>query len=551
MDATVNKGKLIINEFGNGFVNMPDKIVYINKFGLNNAFDGEEVEFTFYEKEGNYYGTVVNYSLLNKVFIGTVHHHFHKYTYIYCDELKKSNLIEIETPVYLEKNRWVKVQIISQNNGKLQGQLMAIYSYYQDIIIQEKWGLNNIDSLPISSPASSDTIDQTSLNTFTIDPESSQDCDDAFSIEYISNEEIRVYVHISDVAHWINPDTVSSEDFDVIMKRGNTYYGDSQNWTMIPRNYADNICSILPNKETRVVTNEFIYNKMNGTLEFVKWYYSKVISKHKWHYDYVDAVMEYERDFSTIYETSLIIGKSIPDFNLTQDTKSHSMVKYWMIHVNNIMCKEVARIYRANPKPDESKFSLIKTYLGNFQVTREELVELAPHTPIYRFMLKALLTKAYYTTANSYHYGIGIDNYTHWTSPIRRSVDLLNHLILKGYQFTEEKLAEYLQWANEAEIVQDKIEGFIQKYKNMNIVNVGDKFCGIIIGVFSTGISVYIEGLDEKYMIHISKLSKNRLIYDKEMNTLENQEDRYRMFNIIQVIVVNKDVEKIDFEPVF
>ena len=64
---------------------------------------------------------------------------------------------------------------------------------------------------------------------------------------------------------------------------------------MIPKIYANNVCSILPNKKTRVVTNHFIYdpieNNLDKRLVYIKWFYSYVISKNKYDYDYVDKIM--------------------------------------------------------------------------------------------------------------------------------------------------------------------------------------------------------------------------------------------------------------------
>ncbi len=55
------KGKLIINEFGNGFVNVDNKIIYINKSDLNKGFHNEMVEVEYTEENDMYYGKVINF----------------------------------------------------------------------------------------------------------------------------------------------------------------------------------------------------------------------------------------------------------------------------------------------------------------------------------------------------------------------------------------------------------------------------------------------------------------------------------------------------------
>ena len=136
--------------------------------------------------------------------------------------------------------------------------------------------INNITIIPkvVSDIKNieSERKDLTNLYTFTIDPKTCKDCDDAFSIEYI-NGKCHIYVHISDVAHYINP---TIPEFDEIIKRGTTIYGSSRNWTMIPELYSNYICSILPNKETYVYTNEFIFLESTESIEYVDSYYSVI-----------------------------------------------------------------------------------------------------------------------------------------------------------------------------------------------------------------------------------------------------------------------------------
>ena len=638
-------GKLIINEFGNGFVNanllssntvntvntmnlsghlcvdkelfsktnMEENIsIYINKKDLNNAFHNEIIEVEYYKKKDLYYGKVINYSLINKIFIGYVHHFYLDEIFIYCSELKKSNLISIKKILSLTKNSWVVVKIQSTNNNKLFGELLEILPNDIDTIIEKKFNLTNICieqndinthieqndinthieqndinthieqndinthieqndinthieqndinthieqndiNTHIEQNDINTHIEQCYLDTFTIDPERTQDCDDAFSIEFIDENNIKIYVHISDVAHWINP---NNPLFYEIIKRGNTFYGKNKNWPMIPRNYSDNYCSILPNKKTYVVTNEFIYNKNDNTLNYNKWYYSVIESKNKYNYDYVDSVLNFDNNqFKIIYDTSMIIKKDINDFNLVNETKSHIMVKYWMIKVNQIMSGIVQKIYRSNLKPSNNKFELLKNYFeykGINIESRNEIIKFINENPtkFNYYMIKNLLTKAYYYSTDKTHYGLGINNYTHWTSPIRRACDLLNHCILKGYDIN---IVPYLEYMNEMELKQDLIEEFIINFNNYKNINIGNIFEATIIKLNSNCIIIYIEDLDNKFSLHISKLSKTneKLIYDENDKLLmdENCMVLYKLFDKINVRLTKIDFEILDFD---
>ncbi len=389
----IANGQLIINEFGNGFVNVKNnniqnKTIYIKKQDLNRAFNNELVEVLYHQENGQYYGKVINYSLIDRTFIGFVYHFYKEYIYIYVPELKKSNLINIKTKTKLEKGNWIIVKVKEEIENKLYGEFIDKIENDIDIIIQQKYNLDSIelDDEDLKIIENNKTqedykydcetiankikrIDQTELDTFTIDPITTQDCDDAFSIKIIDDNIVHIYVHISDVAHFINPD---NKLFDTIIKRGNTYYGKNKNWTMMPREYSDNIGSILPNKKTHVVTTEFIFNRKENIIKYVGWYYSDIISKNKYYYELVDDIMESEKDninnpFNIIYDTSVLLSKEIHDFDINSTTKSHSLVSYWMIKTNQIMCLEIQKLnkhlYRYNAKPDEKKFDLLNNYL--------------------------------------------------------------------------------------------------------------------------------------------------------------------------------------------
>lgn len=545
-------GKLVINEYGNGFVNVNNLTIYISKKDLNNAFHNEIVEVNYYKENNKYYGKVINYSLINKVFIGRVHHFYKDSVFIYCSELKKSNLIKIKKDKQLSIGNWVEVIIKDHNNNILIGELINILSNDVNILIEKKFKLkdiDNIDDINISNNIfiDSNRVDLKYLDTFTIDPIDSMDCDDAFSIDII-NDKIHIYVHISDTAHYINP---TINNFDEIMKRGNTFYGKNKNWSMIPKEFANNICSILPNKETYVITHEFIYD--NEKVEFVEWYYSVIESKNKYHYEYVDENIESNNYFKILYESSIYIKDNLKEFDMSHDTKSHSMIKYWMIETNRIMCKVLDKIYRYNTKPFQSKLELLKNYAKikyniDLDITnRDEIYNFYNNCKLNNdilliYLMKLLLQKAYYSEKNSdeIHYGLGLYDYTHWTSPIRRSSDLVCHLLLKGYTFDYKK---YLVYMNEQELIQDEIETFINLYDNNNKAVIDKIYEGYIININQTGIVVYIQDFDDKYSIHISKLSKNKLIYIKETNELVNEEYivKFKLF-----YKINIKLEKID-----
>ena len=566
----IAKGRLVINPFGNGFVNLADdldnvKVIYIPKKDLSFAInlDIVEVEYT-QQPDGKYIGRVVNYTLVGREFIGRLHHTYKTDAFIYVSELKK-NLVAVPLAecnaagVFLDKKNWVRLRITSDTNMQLKGQFLEVLDDNVDTLVEKKFQLTRVvesagipfDASPPINIQHRDLLDH---QVFTIDPPSCQDADDAFSIVHFAPNDIRIYVHIADVASSINP---SHPDFETIIMRGNTYYSANTNWPMIPAKYANDICSILPNKMTKVITTEFKYDPSNKTVDYVAWYFSIIRSRCKYDYDTADAQLATNGDLLTIYNSSLILKLQVDDFLINRESPAHSMVKYWMIATNIVMCRELQLIWRVNPAPTD--FDLLASYITTYDAEfatrwdkgdRKQLVEYSSskNDSLLNYLVKMQLVKAKYTASNGEHYGLGVDNYTHWTSPIRRAADLLNHCAAHGY--TQLDLAKYLPAINYAEMVQDNIEAFILSYRNGETARVGDILAARIIGLSQYGITVYVETLDSRYSVHISRLSKERLVYDDASKMLTSANCRFGLFDRITLRVAKVGIETMEFDVV-
>ena len=625
----ISKGVLSVNEIGNGFVNLhsENRTVYVHKSNLSRAFNLEEVEVEYTSNEDNTYsGKIINYSLLNKEFVGLVHHcnsngNGNTIAYIYVSELKIHNLISVKTSIPLAPNNWVKVKII-RDDTQLFGMLLSILPDYINSVLEEKYNLTHLPNTDIDTnidiydvyndtpndiPNDNNTltdiltenekdnidyidyIDQTNLFTFTIDPPNSLDCDDAFSIQIISDTEAKIFVHISNVAHYFNPVNCDKNLWNEILNRGTTIYGMyGENWDMIPPNYANYICSILPNKLTHVITCEFSYThsdtrvaSSNHNLVFNGFYCSKIISKIKYDYDTFDTILDNAKvnaldtldtqsryyPYNILKQTAEIIKEDFNDFIFGNETPAHWIVRYWMIKVNLVMCRD---IYRFNAEPSINKFTLLTDYINfkygndntiansnsNIYSERENVIKAIKDNPqdkILMYLGKTALNKSKYTTdANcNTHYGIGQMNYTHWTSPIRRLPDLLNHCKLLGYSFTNTELNQYLNNMNKMEKKQDTIEKFIDSWVRCHKIKIDDLITGIIINVKPNGVAIYIDSIDYKCMLHISKLSPQyRLTYLNEKLTNTEANISFAKFDTLQLKITNIFFDIIEFSVI-
>ena len=545
------KGVLIINDYCNGFINSDNKRIYITKNNLNNAFHGENVEVEYYEEEIIYHGKVINYSLINKIFVGYVYDDSLEDTVlIYVHELTSKNLIIIKN-IYLTKKTWVKVIITSEKNNILTGYILEVIDENLDNILEKKFNIISkeyinyefIEPLNIYK-------DQTMLDTFTINETNSFDCENAFSIQVLNNKAY-IYFHISDVTYYINP---NCPDFHNIIKKGCTYYSNNKKWNMLPLNYSDNICSIIPYKKSYVLTNSFIYDIILEKLEYNGWFYSIVQSKKKYNYDYINS--NYNNPvFDLLYKSSLLIKDEINDIiviNINPKPTpniSETILHYWKIKVNQVISSKINNIiYVNNPIPKVHKFINIKNYAKSKNINlninkRTELINFLNENKnnLLKYITQSLLEKSYYSiNKNSYHYQLDMSAYGEWTSPINKASDLLNHCILKGFTID---ILDYIEYINDSEFKKDIIEKFIliNNYEN---VKLGQIFDSTIIELNVNKITIYIEEFYSKYTIDILQLSSQKLIYSH----LTNSYNEYKLFDNLKVIVKNIVFDNIEFD---
>jgi ribonuclease R len=555
MDCT--KGVLIINEYGNGLINIDKKTIYITKNNLSNAFHGENVEVEYYEEEGIHHGKVINYSLVNRIFFGYVYDDtINDITLIYVHELTSKNLIIIKN-IYLTKKRWVKVIITSEKNNTLNGYILEIIDQDLDNIIEKKFNIISKEYIEYKFIKPVHIYkDQTMLDTFTINETNSFDCENAFSIKLLNNKAY-IYFHISDVTYYINPEC---PDFHNIIKRGSTYYGNNKKWSMLPLNYSDNICSIIPYKKSYVLTNSFIYDIELEKLEYNEWFYSIVQSKKKYNYDYIDNNLN-NPIFNLLYKSSLLIKNEINDIIVRNPNLniSENILHYWKIVVNKIMSSKIDNIiYINNPIPKIHKFNIIKNYATSKNINlninikkRDELINFLneninkSESNLLKYITQSLLEQCYYSMdKDTYHYQLDMSTYGEFTSPINKASDLLNHAILKGFTIN---ISDYIKYINDSEFKKDIIEKFIliNSYEN---VKLGQIFDSIIIELNINKITIYIEELDSKYSIDILSLSFQKLVYNQSTNSLKNSYNEYKLFDNLKIIVKNIAFDNIEFD---
>ena len=326
--------------------------------------------------------------------------------------------------------------------------------------------------------------DLTALPTFTIDPVTAKDFDDAISASR-EGDSIRVWVHIADVSAFVRPGrAVEAEAF----RRGTSVYVPGAVEPMLPEALSNRACSLVPGAERFAVTVEM---ELRGERAAnVSFYRSLIRSDARLDYDQVDRVFAGDepadepwaeplaaaRDAARVLREwreqrgSLEVSSSEPLFEFDDaghvvgvrhavQTESHSLIEQLMILANEQVAGYLAdrgapTLYRVHERPNPQSIEWVVGQLASLEVptppvpknmTPQQAGELAGEisrmvaehvrrTGRGRAALTSLvlrsLKQAYYTPRNLGHAGLASPRYCHFTSPIRRYPDLVVHRAL-------------------------------------------------------------------------------------------------------------------------
>lgn len=247
------------------------------------------------------------------------------------------------------------------------------------------------------------------IYVFSVDPPGCEDIDDALSIQRSDGPDVIVGIHIADVGHY----------FDLIeIKNYTTIYAPHQTINMIPDHFAKDICSLKPGKEHYAFS---VFVKVGSAGKIIDYWFSKTVLESRKAYNYAELQTfineNRESDEKLLYE----VGRSLT----TADYDTHKMVEVFMIMANSL----VGKYLHDNAPADTAVFRVHVNKKMPSRLTLSKEVN---------DMLNILQSKAavYKLLQNKddecFHSGLGIPYYTHFTSPIRRYVDVYTHQLLYG-----------------------------------------------------------------------------------------------------------------------
>lgn len=321
---------------------------------------------------------------------------------------------------------------------------------------------------------------------FTIDPESARDFDDAVSIKKHAGGGWTLGVHIADVAEFVEPG--SKIDLEA-RSRGNSVYLVDRVIMMLPKELTAELCSLKPIQDSYAHSIEIHLNDLCEVIDYES-YLSVIHSKARLSYKQVQKWFDGEEDHqlpefvieplgimrdlaqrvrkkrfengSVEVETpqvNCILGDDGNVVEIQQSTakEAYALIEEFMLLANisiaeMILKSEKPSVYRIHEDPEPEQWEQMGTQLRSLgfpeaPMTRQDINRLMagiPEGPMKFAATLAILRnfkRALYAAESSPHFGLAFDNYTHFTSPIRRYADLVVHRVLRSIE--DDKKAPY------------------------------------------------------------------------------------------------------------
>lgn len=447
------------------------------------------------------------------------------------------------------------------------------------------------------------------LNLVTIDGEDAKDFDDAVYCEPRPRGGWRLYVAIADVSHYVSSDTPLDAEAAL---RGNSVYFPGAVIPMLPEALSNNLCSLMPKVDRLCLVAEMEISA-TGKLTRFQFYEAVMHSKARLTYTKVASLLasdnplltkEYNDllpDLQNLYQLYQALrdareARGAIDFETTETkilfsekrkieqivpvvrNDAHKLIEECMIAANVAAAKfilkhKMAGIYRIHGGPKPDKLVDLRSFLGELGLSLRggkepepqhfaELIEQIQGRPdeyLIQTVLLRSLSQAVYHTDNIGHFGLSLEAYTHFTSPIRRYPDLLIHRCIKTILKNSQPILDELSLSRHAEHcsmterrADEATRSAIDRLKCEYMLDrVGQEFGGIVTSVTSFGLFVSLKNIYVEGLLHVTSLHNDYYRFDPIKHRLRGERTgkTYRIGDPIRVVVnrVDLDDKVIDF----
>ncbi len=440
--------------------------------------------------------------------------------------------------------------------------------------------------------------------TFTIDPIDAKDFDDAISFQKLKNGNFEIGVHIADVSHYIQPQSILDKEAYL---RGTSVYLVDRVVPMLPERLSNNLCSLRPNEDK--LTFSVLFEFDANSFDIVSHSFHKTIirSDRRFHYDEVQEILNNEKgdlfqelkQINTITQHlrkkrfeagALSFERTEIKFKLDEKGKplgiifkesnhAHQLIEELMLLANKFVAQSFNEynkkhrnfgfVYRVHDKPNQEKLRSFAQFIKQFGYSlnlksrksitssMNNLLDTVKGKDIEDIVVNLSIrsmAKAVYDTMNIGHYGLAFKDYTHFTSPIRRYPDLMVHRELhalleqKPMSAPRDEITKQCRYLSQQEQRAAEAERLSMKFKQMEFMSdkIGKVFDGIISGVAQYGLFVELIENKAEGLVSIRDIKNDFFVYDEANYALVsfNSDKRYQLGQKVKVRIKKVNIPK-------
>ena len=416
--------------------------------------------------------------------------------------------------------------------------------------------------------------DLTNLPFATIDGADAKDFDDAIYCQKNSNG-FSLYVAIADVSFYVE---VGSKLDKEALKRGTSIYFPGTVVPMLPERLSNDVCSLRPNEDRCAMVCEMSLDAAGKRIKY-KFYSALINSKARLTYKQVEGhitnasplkgpqviesinalddltsvrlKLRQERRALEINPKEAILeltdSQEVKNIIIKKPMRAHKLVEESMLLANECAAEFMQErfgfgVFRIHEDPDPSKLEALKKY---FQIPAQIAKKSSPLETINYSLKKAkenqddsgqilvlqTLARAEYSTDNLGHFGLQLEQYAHFTSPIRRYPDLLTHRMInkalahKKNAFNKSQLQDMCEDSSVLERRAEKASRQVEQVLICSYLKdkIGSDVDGVVTGVTDFGLFVNLEAYFISGLLHVSDLPGDRYFLIQGTNTLRGK----------------------------
>ncbi|KAF3361450.1 Ribonuclease R [Chlamydiales bacterium STE3] len=448
----------------------------------------------------------------------------------------------------------------------------------------------------VSKKEIANRLDLRDTECFTIDPDTAKDFDDAVNISQDTQGNYHLGVHIADVSHYVKPNSALDSE---ATKRCNSTYFPGRCIPMLPPALSENLCSLKP-KVNRLTVS--VLMTFDPTGEMIDYRIVRSVIKSAHRFTYKEAKLVLDQKKKSVHSEALqlmvkvcqLLKKkryqrgsvefAMPELVVMVDDKgvpyktdyieydiTHQLVEEFMLKANETVAKHLdlkgkGLPYRVHDEPSEDNlkdFAAMATAFGFHLPAKptpsdiQKMFDQALKSPFGQYLATSYIRRmrlAVYSPTNIGHYGLALTHYCHFTSPIRRYVDLVAHRLLFESPIDIKELEEISLKCSEQERISSKAENSVVLLKKLRLLSTYQKqepykqYEAIITKVKPFGIYFEVLDLLLEGFIHISEIGQDFYIYDEKSKCLRGERHKENYHSGEKIFVMLKSIDFIGLE---